>query len=408
MDVRPAYRPPAAPTNHRHPTFVYWRRRIVLVVVTLVVVVAAYLVITLGVALLNQSYGPSYSARFAQWGRAHGLGEAVSWAQREDYRLHPPKVGGEPPRGSFGSGPIETAIPAGHHLPLPATLLSPAGVPLSGEGVWHAAGTKTASGLPTTYEAFVRPDTVHTSYVDAVVWMDPTFLRAQLYAGSLIPGGGTYFHAPPLRPSESTNLVAAFDAGLPLSSSQGGYYTQGRTVVPLRDDAASVVTYKDGTMDIVEWGRDVTLSNQVASVRQNLDLIVDKGRALNGLNRDKRGRWRSTLPTSDNIWRSGVGVTRNGALLYVAGPGLSLRDLANIFVLARAYRAMELNVGADWVQFSTFTAPRNAPVNATEGVRLLNGMGGAPSRYFASWWTHDFFTMTLRSDMAKLPAKKSS
>jgi len=59
--------------------------------------------------------------------------------------------------------------------------------PLPGEGVWHVAGRTTANGIPTMYEAFVRPDAVHTSYVVGVVWMDTNLLTAQLYSGSQIP-----------------------------------------------------------------------------------------------------------------------------------------------------------------------------------------------------------------------------
>jgi hypothetical protein len=394
--ARPAYRPPEAPKSHRHPTFVYWRRRISIVVAIFVVAAVVYYGVTLALALTNQSYGPSYSSRLAQWGRQHGLGAVVSWAQNEDYKIHPPKIGGTPPKNSFGSGPLEKKLTAGGHLPPPVTLLSPAGASLPGEGVWHIAGRENAEGIPSVYEAFLRADATHTSYVDAVVWMDPTLLSARLYSGSAIPGGGPYFHSAPLKAAETDRLVAAFDAGLPLSMSRGGYYTQGKVVAPLRKGAASVVVYDDGTMTVAKWGRDATMSNQVASVRQNLDLIVDNGQAVAGLATDKDQKWNTTLGPSDNVWRSGVGVTRNGAVLYVGGPGLSLEDLANIFVEADALRAMELSVGVDWVQYSTFKGSLNTPLNATNGTSVLSAMSGTPSRYFAPWWDRDFFTMSLR------------
>jgi hypothetical protein len=149
-------------------------------------------------------------------------------------------------------------------------------------------------------------------------------------------------------------------------------------------------------MTVAKWGRDATMSNQVASVRQNLDLIVDNGQAVAGLATDKDQQWNTTLGPSDNVWRSGVGVTRNGAVLYVGGPGLSLDDLANIFVEADALRAMELSVGVDWVQYSTFKGSLNTPLNATNGTSVLSAMSATPSRYFAPWWDRDFFTMSLR------------
>jgi hypothetical protein len=114
-----------------------------------------HLGITLAFALHNPSYGVSYSARAAEWGRQHGMGGFVTWVEAEWYRLHPPKVGGAPPAGSFGNGPTKVTVPKVGHLAAPTRIATPAGAPLPGEGVWHVAGRTTASGIPTVYEAFV-------------------------------------------------------------------------------------------------------------------------------------------------------------------------------------------------------------------------------------------------------------
>ena len=183
---RTAYRPPATPEIPRHPAKVYWIRRTIVGAVLVLVVVIGYYAVTLAFALANPSYGTSMSSRAAEWGRSHGLGVIVTWAEAEAYRLNPPKVGGAPSISSFGSGPTALKVPTGDHLAPPKDMKSPAKHPLPGEGVWHVAGRETANGIPTMYEAFVRPDAVHTSYVVGVAWMDPTLLTAQLYSGSYI------------------------------------------------------------------------------------------------------------------------------------------------------------------------------------------------------------------------------
>ncbi len=53
-------------------------------------------------------------------------------------------------------------------------------------------------------------------------------------------------------------------------------------------------------------------------------------------------RWGHTLGNQVLVWRSGLGVTADGALVYVAGPGLSAYTLAQLPVRAGAVRAMEL------------------------------------------------------------------
>jgi hypothetical protein len=393
-----AYRPPVAPKSRRHSAFVYWRRRVLVALLTTFVVVVGYLGITLGFALTNQGYGVSLQARFAEWGRQHGLGREVTWAESEYYRLHPAKVGGKY-LGTFGSGATRVSVPSAGHLPEPKTIPTPALTPLPGEGVWHVAGRETATGVPTMYEAFVRPDAIHTSYVVGVVWMDPTLLQAQLYSGSSIPGGGPYPYTAPISARNSENLVAAFNAGFLMPDANGGYYTDGRTILPLRNGAASVVIFKDGTMTVGKWGSDVTMSAQVASVRQNLDLIVDNAKPVPGLTNANLLKWGKTLGGSFNVWRSGLGVTKNGALIYVGGPSLSIADLANVLVRAGAVRAMELDINTDWVQFSAFRGPLNTPINGGNGASLESAMAGQPSRYFVNWWTRDFYTMSLRASV---------
>jgi hypothetical protein len=404
MDLaRPVYRPPAPPRQNRLPAHVYWRRRAIVALAALTIGFVGYLGITLAFALHNPSYGVSLQARGAEWGRQHGLGGFVTWVETEWYKLHPAKTGGNPNgTHAFGNGPTTVNIPKGaQHLPAPATIISPVAHPLPGEGVWHVVGRRTATGVPTVYEAFVRPDPVHTSYVVGVAWMDPTLLRAQLYSGSFIPGtGGPFRYTAPISAAASRTLVAAFNAGFRMQDANGGYYTQGRMILPLRTGAASVVIFKDGTMTVGKWGRDFTMNNQIASVRQNLDLIVDHGKAVAGLAAQNTIKWGKTLGGTFNVWRSGMGVTSSGALVYVGGPALSISDLANVLVRAGAVRGMELDINTDWVQYSTYTGPLNAAVNGGNGVDLLSSMDGSPSRFFASWWNRDFFTMSLRTGQA--------
>jgi len=136
--------------------------------------------------------------------------------------------------------------------------------------------------------------------------MDPTLLTAQLYSGSYIPGGGPYKYTAPVSALASKTLVAAFNAGFRIQDSNGGYYTDGKNVVPLVNNAASVVIYRDGTMTMGSWGTQVWMSNQVASVRQNLDLIVNHGKAVAGLadqNSVKWVRpWAAVLTCGDLVW----------------------------------------------------------------------------------------------------------
>ena len=395
--------PPRRRGPHGSPPspFTFWRRRILLGAGLTLLIFFGYLATTLVMYLTDPSYGISLSARAAEWGRSHGLGPIVVWAENEQVQLNPAKQGGAPPKNAFGSGTSTVNVPKSGHLPAPERLVSPAGSPLPDEGVWHVAGRTTASGIPTVYEAFVRTDPLHTSYVAGVAWMDPNVLKAQLYSGSQIPGPGTYTYTAPVKYNATKSLVAAFNAGFRMQDAHGGYYTDGHIVngLTMRKGAASAVIFKDGALGVGMWGRDFSFAKTkgIVSVRQNLNLIVDDSKVVPGLNTRDQSVWGQTLGGTAFVPRSGMGVTKNGAVVYVAGSTLSITSLAHILQLAGCVRAMELDINNDWVQYSTFRAPIGKAISGGSGHSLLSTMPGTPSRYFVSSWARDFFTMSLRT-----------
>ncbi|MGH9043703.1 MAG: phosphodiester glycosidase family protein [Acidimicrobiales bacterium] len=349
-----------------------------------------------GLALSNPAMGTSLASRAAEWARQNGGASVVNWAENLYYSHHAPREGGTPPKGAIRNValPAEPAIPdAPPHLEAPAPMTPLASPPIPGEGDWTPVG-RGVGGIPAVYETTLRPDALHTSYVVGVAWMDTKLLSATLYSGSQIPGGGPYTHTAPISQSAATNLVVAFNAGFLMAASQGGYYTDAKMVAPLRDGAASFVVYRDGSCTVGEWGRDVSMSPQVVSVRQNLDLIVDGGQPVPGLNAQDTTRWGATLGNAVFVWRSGLGVTADGALVYVGGPGLNIVDLAQILARAGAVRAMELDINTDWVNFSAYAALPGEQASPSNGTELLAAMPGTPGRYFESWWGRDFITMS--------------
>ncbi|HVC24222.1 MAG TPA: phosphodiester glycosidase family protein [Acidimicrobiales bacterium] len=353
-------------------------------------------------ALTNPSLGVTLPARGAEWVREHGGASVVTWVENLWYSHHPPRVGGRLPAGAIpkpthlATAPPTRVASGLVPLPTPAPVVPFASPAIAGEGQWRPAG-RTVGGVPAIYETYLRPDAVHTSYVVGVAWMDTRLLRATLYSGSFIPGGGPWRYTAPVTQSAARTLVAAFNAGFRIQDANGGYFTQGKMFLPLRAGGASFVIYRNGSAAIGAWGSEVRMTPAVAAVRQNLSLLVDNGRPVPGLNANDTTKWGFTLGNQVFVWRSGIGITANGALVYVGGPGLNITDLADLLVRAGAVRAMELDINTDWVNFATYrpTSPAGlaTPANGTD---LLPGMVGTPQRYFYSWWSRDFFTMSAR------------
>ncbi len=360
--------------------------------------------ISLAGSLMNPANGSSVTTRFAEWTREHGGSSIANWIENEYYTHHQPKVGGKPQKGLITAARTTSTVPAPSapaHLPPPPPLTPLASPAIAGEGQWSPAG-RLVGGIPAVYETRMRPDSVHTSEVVGVAWMDTKLLRADLYSGSQIPGGGPYTLTAPVQPAAANTLVAAFNAGFLMTNANGGYYTDAKTVFPLRNGAASFVIYNNGSATVADWGRDATMTPNVVSVRQNLDLLVDNGAPVPGLNASDTTQWGATLGNQVYVWRSGVGVTADGALVYVGGPALNITSLANLLVDAGAVRGMELDINTDWVNLATYAPPPpETEASGANGTDLLPTMVGTPARYFEAYWARDFFTMSAQPQSAK-------
>jgi hypothetical protein len=263
-----------------------------------------------------------------------------------------------------------------------------------GQGLWRPAG-RPVGGHPAVYETSLVPP--GASQAAGVAWMDTRLLRGQLYSGSQSPGGFGWKLTAPILPAAARSLVAAFNGGFKFPASEGGYLAEGKLVYPLRRGGASLVFYANGNVTVGSWGRDVSMTRQVVAVRQNLTLLVDGGRAVAGLDPYDISVWGSTLGGVPGVWRSGVGVTAGGALVYVTGPDLEVTQLAALLVRAGCVRAMTLDMNADWTVFATYQPPAGQVLaSAANGTSLVPGTVQGPGTFFEGWWARDFVTMSAR------------
>ena len=276
-----------------------------------------------------------------------------------------------------GLSEVVEAPVAHRHAPRlarPTAVVPFARTALAGQGQWRPSG-RPVSGLPAIYEtASVPPGGGAPA---GIAWMDTRLLRATLYSGSGSPGGLGWRYTAPIEPAQARTLVAAFNGGFYMSVSGGGYYSEGRLVAPLRAGAASLVIDASGYVNIGVWGSDVTMTPNVVSVRQNLVPLVAGGYPTPFAATSDWLAWGATCGAYscsgtgiENQWRSGLGITANGALVYVAGPSLSPLQLAQILVRARAVRAMELDINPYWTVFATH-APSSP--NAFASTRKRDG-----------------------------------
>ena len=239
-----------------------------------------------------------------------------------------------------------------------------------------------------------------------IAWMDTHLLSARLYSGSQSPGGGPFLYTAPVEPAQALSLVAAFNGGF-LMATGGGYFTEGRVVVPLVAGAASLVIYANGTVDVGAWGSDVSMAPDVVAVRQNLTPLVEEGRPTMQAASADWLSWGNTcgatscahaVPGVEQQWRSGVGVTADGALVYATGPSLTPLQLAQLLVRADVVRGMELDINPNWPFLVTYSpADPGGLATPANGTNLVATTVQGPATPFDPAWARDFVTLSART-----------
>ena len=358
-----------------------------------VAVTLALILLATGVSYVQALTYPgsaTWQMRSVEWLRDHGGSPVVDRVENWYYTSERPT----------GPAPDRTALPvaAARWVSSPARAPNSLAPPppstrhpaMPGEGIW-VPGRLDRSGAPAIYTCFFRPDPRYPSVVAGAAWIRARHSRAHLVAGTREPGGQGWPGGARVRPGDVPRLVATFNSGWKMSDAHGGFYFAGRTKGSLLAGRASLVIDDSGAATVGRWARDVAMNPHVVAVRQNLALIVDNRRPVDGLTTNAGHRWGSFENQGQYTWRSGVGVDAGGNLIYVSGENLTLQSLAAALADAGVVRGMELDIHSALVSFASW-AP--SPTGRVEPTKLLPGMDRPANRYLAAD-QRDFFYLTL-------------
>jgi hypothetical protein len=367
-------------------------RRVALVAALLTLIPAAF-------SYLNAILEPSNSSldiRSVEWLRDNGAAGLVSQVESIYYSLTAPSKGGPTlrvlPRVGYGSAGRARAqllrsqrLAAVSYRPhRVAPLLHPA---LPGEGVWRSTRPEAGTGAPLLITT-LRNQPEYPRVVAGLAWIDATRTAVTLNSGRLEPSVSIPRGSMDIPQERRGKLLATFNSGFKLSDSHGGFVLNDRTYATMHNGLATLVGYRDGHVNVIDWQYGSRAPNTVSFARQNLPLIVNAGHPNPNLN--DGSEWGATLGNAILVWRSAVGVDRHGNLIYAAGENQTVRSLADTLAHAGALRAMELDINSYWVSFITYGgAGARAPLN------LLPGMERPATRYLTPD-DRDFFAVYSR------------
>ena len=248
--------------------------------------------------------------------------------------------------------PATTTTPPPYMPPAVAPVIAP---PLAGEGQWSNPepwSPQPPSVLTTTF----RTDPTQPSIVAYAAWVRSANTQLALYPGYEGPGPSALDRGPEEVPvTARQSLLATFNSGFYEKDSAAGFYVHGTLYFPMVNGLATVVTYTNGQVALMDWEGGPTPGAEVVMARQNLPLLVDAGAPTPtaGIPSD----WGVTLHGALAVWRTGLGIDAHGNLMYVAAPAQTALSLAKILVQLGAVRAMQLDINPEWPIFVTYAGP---------------------------------------------------
>jgi hypothetical protein len=226
--------------------------------------------------------------------------------------------------------------------------------PLPGEGVWKPTGPPVNGGPPVLVTTF-RPEVDYPQLVAYVAWFDRTRTELGYYPGRYEPPHAAV-RGPMMVPfSQRSRLLATFNGGFTYTDGSNGSTDNGAMNEPLKDGNATLVGYRDGRVDIVNWSGGPTSGPNVAWARQSLAPIIWDRQLNPTLNENPNSaQWGYTLGGRTRVWRTGVGIDARGNLIYAAADGQTVITLAKILQHAGAVRAMEFDINPYWHTLITY------------------------------------------------------
>lgn len=284
--------------------------------------------------------------------------------------------------------------------PMPLTRMTPIVSPaIAGEGIWYPQEQAPApyNYLPLDAKGFIRPDPTHPYAIVTMLQFDMRFINLHMVAGTVEPGGSLNHTGPGVIPAadqQSNALLAAFNGGFKYADGQYGMMTNGVVYVPPQNGVATIAVTKEGKIILGAWGTDPRLTStnhDLVAWRQNAALLINNG-VINPLTSDGSA-WGGTILNSAYTWRSGLGITTDGTLIYAGGDYLTALTLGQALKAAGAVMAMQTDINPYWVRAFLYSRNSGGAYNIS---KLNPAMQGTGTEYLYGN-QRDFFYLTRYS-----------
>lgn len=304
---------------------------------------------------------------------------------------------------------------------------------LEGEGIWDWQNLPVApDGTPLMYRTSYRPSVRYPNAIVHMLVFDMKRLNIRLYLGSSEPGGSK--SASVIESQFKPLLVAVTNAlWKQKHSGDGGTVFRGNVIRKLSPGVATIVSYKDGSTDILEWNDSIPLEI-INDAKQLRHLIVRDGKVVDSVIKGgqrsdseiglgyllvedesqayQQSYWGgyggyyggyyggdSPSHTSGEDWfiatRSGFGIRPDGNLVFAIGHHISTKDLAKALVLAGCVRAVHGDANPHNCLANLYY--NNWQGDLSRRAKLSPDQKSTLDRYVDKSYTSDYFGVFLKA-----------
>ncbi len=224
--------------------------------------------------------------------------------------------------------------------------------PLPAEGNWEPIQTSTVPQKVVIARTFIRPDNSRNYAIVSLVKMNMKELALGLQAGTYYPGGVYGIYGKGYVPSniqQGNTLVAVFNGGFMAADGHYGMILDGKTYVPLKKNMATLLIHSNGQAQIINYTGQ-TLPKDIIAARQNGPFLIQAGH-ITSFDNANTDTWGRTTTDTMYTWRSGIGITNDGNLIYAVGNSLVPATLAKALQSAGAVNAIQLDINPFWVRY---------------------------------------------------------
>jgi len=277
---------------------------------------------------------------------------------------------------------LAAAGPTAARPALPAALngIAPA---LPGGAGWQQATYRVGGVSPVLLATLTSNGS--TAYA---AWIDHTRTTLALYPGTSEPPFASPRGLGEVPFGQRWRLLATFNGGFKQATGAGGFLVNGIVDEPLLHGFGTLVEYRNGGLAILDWqGR--TRPGALVLARQNLPPLVWAGRPA--VRVFDPALWGTTLGGGSAVWRTAVGITLRGDLIYAAADGQTPGSLARLMVSLGADRAIELDINPEWPSFIAYGRRGGQDPN-----KFVPNLQESAYRYLSPD-SRDFFAVYTRS-----------